>query len=559
MVVDFTQRQIDYFHGLPVALQDVETRRNGALAMIHNASAMRVLGKLDDALRSASEGVQILEQLRADGDQTEPTLVALGVGYSVQGAVLDNMNDPAGLVAGRKANVLLGPLAEAKDASVSSRRAYVGALVRSAFEKQAFNDVEGAVRDGQLAMKISWDLGAKDLSNLQMGALYAEAGGWTVSALAGLGRNEDVRKTGGDALMVSNRVLEQRPGFRLALHAQQIIEGVLQTVALNDLNPEEALKFAKLNLQTSRTLLQLDKNNTVSNNNMGVAYSSIGDVLWQAGHVRQVAKYYADGLKSTGDAASGGGASYVVIRAYGAASNAYRVAMAGDYVGADSIVAAGAPFLQRLRQTELPGSFAVSLVEVCDKIASAGVELQRGNLAKARALASDATGTMKSMTPQGEFQTNQIRGSLGWSMYLEMRAAYLLGDYAAAERLGREALEFRKTQTTAAVSDRRDIGELRTWIAASLARQGKLTEAAAEIAPIVKMQREFAARSHGDRWLPEELACALYVQGLTEGKHGRASFENAAALLDALPAELRAIHDVQLWRERVLEASKDAG
>jgi hypothetical protein len=51
-----------------------------------------------------------------------------------------------------------------------------------------------------------------------------------------------------------------------------------------------------------------------------------------------------------------------------------------------------------------------------------------------------------------------------------------------------------------------------------------------------------------------ELAAALYVQGLAEGKQGGAALRQAASLLDGASAEVRAIHDVQKWREWVRQA-----
>ncbi len=46
VVAEFAKRQIDYFHALPPTLKDTEiTSRNGALAMVQYARAMRRLGK----------------------------------------------------------------------------------------------------------------------------------------------------------------------------------------------------------------------------------------------------------------------------------------------------------------------------------------------------------------------------------------------------------------------------------------------------------------------------------------------------------------------------------
>ena len=86
VVAEFAKRQIDYFHALPPALKDTVTSRNGALAMVQYARAMRRLGKLDVSSATAAEAVQLLEKLRSDGDNSEATIIALGARLQRPGA-----------------------------------------------------------------------------------------------------------------------------------------------------------------------------------------------------------------------------------------------------------------------------------------------------------------------------------------------------------------------------------------------------------------------------------------------------------------------------------------
>ena len=74
------------------------------------------------------------------------------------------------------------------------------------------------------------DLGARSLSDLDMGAYYAEACSWAVQALESLGRYDEARRMGEDCMALADQVLERRPGYRLALHAQGILAGVLASV-----------------------------------------------------------------------------------------------------------------------------------------------------------------------------------------------------------------------------------------------------------------------------------------------------------------------------------------
>ncbi len=120
------------------------------------------------------------------------------------------------------------------------------------------------------------ELGALDLSNIEMAALYAEAGSWLVTALQNLGRNDEARRMGEESVALADKVLERRPGYRLALHAEQVIESTLSAVAQNDLNPGEAWRISERSEQISASLLNLDPKSLVSINNLGVAHQSLG-------------------------------------------------------------------------------------------------------------------------------------------------------------------------------------------------------------------------------------------------------------------------------------------
>ncbi len=557
VLAEFSQRQIDYFHALPPALKGTETTRNGALALVHHARAMRTLGNLDVGLANASEAEQLLERQRAAGDHSEATTIALALAYSINAAILDNKNDPAGPTAGKRASELLRPLAEAPDASVAARRAYVQVLSRIGYEQQANNELEDAVLTEQKSIRIATALGARDLTDLDMGAYYAESAAWMVTALSNLARNDDARKSGDDALAVADKVLERRPGFRLALHAEQVIEGALAGVAQNELNPAEALRLNARDTQTSLTLLKLDPNNVTSANNLGVADQTQGDFLWALGKVHEAIPYYLKSLDDYADATAGG-AGFVVIHSYDTAITAFRQAQIGDAAGSAATVAKGAPFLTRLRKSEPKGSMAVVIVEAMEKIPAAGGAFERDDLATALRIATDAVTQLQSAKPDGALQASQRSISVYVAAHIAGRTEFRLGNFTAAEQAERTALAARKEWFNQATSDQRDLGEVSTWLAMSLARQGRITEAAQTIGPVVKFQRELAARNHGDKWLPLELAGALYAQSLTDKNRSAALLREAAGLVDGLPPALRTLRDVRLWRDLITAAERGA-
>src|SRR4029077_11693808 len=194
-------RQIDYFHGLPAALKGTETVRNGALALVHHARALRSLGNLDVAGANAAEAVQLLGRLRDAGDRSEATTIALALAYGAQARVLESRNDAADLPTAQRAAELLRPLAEAPDASVAARRAYVEILVRIGYKQQAsVNRNEDAVGTEREVIRIATDLAARNLSDLDVEAYYAEAGDGTVQAIESRGRYDEARRMGEDSM-----------------------------------------------------------------------------------------------------------------------------------------------------------------------------------------------------------------------------------------------------------------------------------------------------------------------------------------------------------------------
>ncbi|HMI37795.1 MAG TPA: hypothetical protein VK505_09255 [Steroidobacteraceae bacterium] len=557
VVAEFSKRQIDYFHALPPALKGPETTRNGALAMIHYARAERILGDIKAATANATEAGKLLERLRAQADQSEATTIALALGYATQAVILDNQNDPTGPVAGQRAADLLRPLAAAPGASVAVRRAFVEVLVRRGYEELNGLQNADAIRTEEQAMQLATGLGARDLSNLEMGAYYVEAGAWLVPALVNMGRNVEARRRGEDAVALADKVLEQRPGYRLALHGQQVIESSLSNVAQNELDPMEAYRLGLRTEQTSLSILKLDPDNIVTINNLGVAHQTLGDSLWGAGKLGAAIPYYLKSLDDYGHATVGG-AGFSIIRAYDVAATAYRQAQVGDAAGAAATIASGAPFLARLRQKDPQATVALAIVDALGKMSSAGATLERDEFAATGRFASAASDQLRAITPNGNLEVSQRSISLFFSQHLAGRAAFQTGDYAAAEDAEREALAARKVWGTEAIPDQRDIGEVSTWLAMALARQGKTKEAAQLIGPVVKFQRGLAARNRSDQWLPVELASALYAQALTDPKQRTALLQEAATLLGAAPAPLRNLHDVRQWRN-LIAAARGAG
>jgi len=558
VVAEFSRRQIDYFHALPAALKGPETVRNGALAMVHYARTMRVLGDPEGSLRNATEAIELLEREQKQGDHSEATLVAQALAYAVKAQTLDNQNDPAGPVNLQRAAELLRPLAESANASAAAQRAYVEVLVRMGFEQTTANQNEEAVKTEKKAVGLAAKLGALDLTNLEMSAWYAEGAAWMTTGLANVGRNEEALKVGEDADRIADRILALRPGYRLALHAQQVINSNLTSVEQDLLNPAEALRIGERGRLVSITLLNLDPNNTTSANNMGVSHQQIAYTLWAQGKLQESLTAFHEAIAAFGRAAAGG-TGFTLVRAYVAADTAVRFSTAGDAAGAAALLALGVPFLEQVRKSSPPGSLPIRLLEAAQNLPVAHAAYERDDLATAERVAKVAEQEIRESKPEGGHETFQRLNTLYFAALHLTRIETGRGDYVAAEHFARESLESRHAIGSGSVQDKRELGEVSTWLALSLARQGRLAEAGETIAPVVKLQRELAARNRGDQWLPSELATALYVQALSDANHRAALLKEAGALLDKLPPSIRNIHDMRHWRTLIQQAAQGAG
>ena len=550
VVAEFARRQIDYFHSLPESLKGPDTIRNGALAMVHYARAKRVLGDPGAASTTATEAVRLLEQRRRAGDDSEADTVALALAYVAQAQILEFQNDPNALVNSERASALLRPYVQARDPSVLARRAYVEVLVRLGFEQLRSTRYQDSANSLEYSAKLASDLGARDLSDLSMAAYYAEANAWRVDALVSLGRIDEAKRVAEDAVAVAEKVLAQRPGYRLALHAQQLLVGQLAGASMYDLDPLAAVANAKRAVQISLTLLDFDPGNIVTTNNLAVARAGMGDVYWTAGRMHEAMPYYDQSVKDAMQVTSGGPNLYVTSF-FSMAYCAVRHAQIGDFSGAGAVLDSGKPYLDRLRQSTPKGSTALTIVDLENRLAVAAVAQQRDDDAAARRIAGDAQRELQDLAVKGgveEFQKNTLLFLTG---IIAGQSAMAQKDYAAAEQSLRTGLAARRAQGTASMDDQRTGAILSSWLAMALARQGKSPEAATLIAPAVKYERGLAARNHGDVWVPVELAGALYAQALTAPAQKPALLHEAAALLDALPADMRNMHDIRVVREYI--------
>ena len=551
-LADFSKRQIDYFHALPAALKSPDSIRNAALALTHHARALRTLGDLDQGGRDAAEAIQLLEELRRGGDTSEATTRALAAACLARAQILDNRNDPQSLPLAERALALLKPLAEAPGASGAARRDYVSILTRLGFMQQKAREYEQAVRTENEAREIAAALGARDLTDLDMGAYYAEATAWLVTALYSTGQQALARTQAEDSFALCTRVLGRRPGHRVALHAQEILGSYLAGFALEDLDPLLSAQLSVRNEAISQTMLDLDPDNVVTLNNLGGNSVSAANAFWLAGHLQEAVRYNAKASEVTGRAAAHeSSGDFLETHLLFTGFLALNQTMMGDTQGTAATLAKIRAIDVRLRKSDPAGSVGSVMGDVWQKAIAVQTGLLHGEFAATQRLARETLSEIAPATPRSGDESFGQALTVAALNHLLAIADYELGEFAAAEAAEELSLKSRKEFAAPGVSTDRDLGESSTWLAMAQAREGKLTAAAATLAPVLKMQRDLRARNKSDAWLPMELARALYAQSLIEPARAPALLKEAAQLLEGLTPAVRQLPEPQLWRARI--------
>jgi hypothetical protein len=549
-VIDLSQREIDYFNALPPKLKDAQTVRDGALAYANHAGASMYLGDTNGGIKSAAAGIALLEVLRRAGDRSEATAIALARVYTNLGKLQGNQVSREEFTDVNRAADLLRAIATKPGASREVRRAYVEVLISTGAAGIADNQNEEVVRSEREAQRLALQLGARSVHSLVLDADYATAGSWLTWGLANLNRNEEARRSGEDTLQVIDQILTQRPQYGEILLAKQMAEDAVSRAASADLNAAAAARFAIQAEQASQELVALEPGNTYYRNELGTAYSRVGDTLWAAARLREAIPNYRKSLDTFGQL-SASATFYVVNLNDTMHYTVLHQAQLGDASGAVATLNAAAAFTKNLN---LGDSFPAGWVNALRAYLKATLAYERDDFVTARGLADDARLVWLVARPDGgPFQIAMKNYALYHLSDVEAQAEYRLGHFVAAAQLARTAVQACSADVGLATSPR-EVSQASIWLSMALAQAGQRAQAAQVLDPVVAQYRALEKRNHGDQWLPLELAEALYAQSLSDARQAPALLSEATQLLDHLAPTIAALHDTQQWRASVRKA-----
>ncbi|MEO8344564.1 MAG: hypothetical protein ABI607_02615 [Betaproteobacteria bacterium] len=557
IVAELARRAVDYYRELPPQLRTPETQRNRALALVRYGAALRYLSKLDDAGKSLTEAVGILDGLRKQGDTSEITAIGLAMGLSAQARVADsrNQNKDAEKLAAQAVTVL-DPLMTATAPSIALRRAYGAAMNYQGFTQMRAGVHEDAARSLESARANFRSIDNLELKDLSAATAYAEATGWLVEDLTYLGRTADARRAGEEGARVAGNVLEKRPAYMSAMRARALISSHLANIEGDDLRPEKALDAMHVSTLGWDNILKLDPGNGIALTNYVSNLQNEADFLFRMGRVDES----RDKLRTAMAAESRGRMTgFFAINEMGAAGFlVYIEADSGNRTKAEAALAQVRRLAKVVDDARAPGA-PRALLKMYEAGFTTAIPWADWDFQTVQRILQESLPDNSIVAPPGG-QTERI-----WNINLQNRyrelalAQYYLKDYAGAEKAIRQSVIFQQRLTEHTLERAREKALNQIILASALARLNRHPEARQVLAPALAFHRELQSRNKGHLTLRIELAQALLASALAGDGQESANLSEAAATYDSLPPSLKNLRTNVLIRKEIAEEQKIRG
>ncbi|MEO8304927.1 MAG: hypothetical protein ABI724_12475 [Betaproteobacteria bacterium] len=555
IVGELAKRALDYYSKLPEALRTPQTERNRALALVRYGTVLRTLARLPESNKAIDEAVAVLGKMRDQGDLTETTAIGLAMGLSTQARLASSVNDESGgLTKSNKAVEILKPLATAQFASIPVRRAYGEVLNMHGFLQLRNDRDEKAIATLEEARTVYRGIDDLRMTDLPSAAGYAEATSWQVQAYAQQARFDDAMRAGKEAIDMTTKVLEKRPGHMQALRALALTTSPLSGMLSDAMQPEQALAMSDSTIRTWQEFVRMDPGNAISWSNLSVGFLIRAAIQQTMGRPSDAAATHRAALQL--DA----GAPPNLLLKSGLSLHAGRLAQLEASRG-------------NLRQSEE----ALAIQDkhrtwVIDNAPAGGWDKMSRPLYGVywRAITATASGEhrrgldigralvprLEALKPPDASARRELDFVLVWLHNDLAESAFALGDYSEAAREAILAVEIRGRMIGKDLGQQRDEAFEQAVAAVTLARANRQADAQKLAAQALKFERGLGTRNRGDPSQRFELAVALYAAAMAGPGNPAALLSESNALMDKLPAEMLTLSNVAAWRNRVAEDQK---
>lgn len=483
MVGELASRTVAYYRSLAPSMRTADTEANRALALLRLGDVQRVQGKPDAAGATLDEAIAALEPLLQGGTTPEAVKLTLAEALHARGLIAYSKGDEA--TATRlhaRAVAIAKPLATAPDGSLPARRVYATALTRVGYIKMRDLDHGPAQADMRAALA-AINIGTAVATDMRTAVVYSDTAAWLQEELSRFSADHaGAERVAQDALVVANRVLEQRPNHVLAM---RIIERIhfnrAVSAGMRD-RYESSLASLKDAELTNDALMRIEPGNQNYIDTKAINRGIQAQALVALGRPQQATEAADEAFALYADKAP----------------SAYQSRnMAGYAAGMAQIHAELGQADQLARTLELMSRYGEASGGTAGGVMVLLTDSMRLSIAATAGHASATPVAAAALIERAEqlVQKSDVKGLAGtmasyWRRVVldtDARLAYANGDYTRAEASSRLALEGSPDRDD---DDRSVLAGRRSAHALALARLGRLEEAGTLLKLALDEQRQ---------------------------------------------------------------------
>ena len=554
VVGGLAKKAVEYYDKLPPEARTPETKRNSAVALARYAQVITLLGNADEAKKLIESAKKTLNDMRAAGDKSDETTIAIArVGEADVGNYRNRFDMVGGIKAAEEALAILTQISGKPGASKTA--VWTEAILRAnlGFAWLRRGKPDTAMDQYLVARKIAAANGALDLTNLVATSGYVSSGWQLGEALISLGKPNEATPILQETITLADRLLDKRPGHRPALRAKAVSITQLGNIEEINLRWAGVLRYARDAQRVQEMVTGLDPGNSGSQNNLRVAKGQVSRAMYELGRVDEsIAVFQA--MLAIDKAEKINGFSMRNLLAYHSIL-ADALAQEGKLDAADIELKKAEQYLKsflatsndkgpRIAATAQLASFRARvdmLAKRSEKIDAIEPEMakQAAALLARRAEVGKDAGAGSNPVLIGVFEVAH-------------QALMVKRDYAGAASYAQRELQERTRDERQSLAEQRDAHNARTRLAIALARQAKYYDANNTLKPVLAFYQLPAVQKSDAVTLKGDYAEALFASALASPTEKAARLAEALRTFDAMPAQVKALKLYAQVREDIV-------